>query len=468
MRKKWGIRKLLAAAVTGVIVAQAAFVPVMADEVDSVAEELETVAEEELEGVTEALGELEEIQKGITADFSVTGSLDAGEAGQFAVDANGQLIVGGGAESLSASVDLSGITIDCAQYFDGESVLLKIPGLPKVLSYKYAEDADENSLLAQIAGIDTINLINSALRLVRSEMDTEAMAKFSEELAAAIAEVMNTIEFAPADEKECTINGETVTCQGAQFTLTKDFAKELLDKVLAVHYPTGQTIEEYFDLVFAVSSKSEDETIPASVKEAIDQFLGQMPDFAVKVYMYEDAVAEIDLEAEGSVMAIQFRGNQIGYLNDEIAINLDGEDMAVLNMSVADTGFSAALTVQGEEMGSVAAEMTETGINASLIVQGTEIGTLTVDMTEGTFEINSAMLPAPITGKFAFDGEKLTLSGDIMGLQIEINIAEGGTPVKPEGDVLELSTMTQEDFQSITTALGSLFGGASAQMTPAA
>ena len=61
------------------------------------------------------------------------------------------------------------------------------------------------------------------------------------------------------------------------------------------------------------------------------------------------------------------------------------------------------------------------------------------------------------------DGDALTITADYEGLHISFSTKPGGTAVKPEGEVLELTEMTQEDFQVIGEALQSLTGGAVSQ-----
>ena len=124
-----------------------------------------------------------------------------------------------------------------------------------------------------------------------------------------------------------------------------------------------------------------------------------------------------------------------------IAVNVDGTDMAVMKIDFDDSGFKASLNVQGQDMGSLA-----------------------VNMTDMSFELNITGMPAPITGyvEYSEEGEPyIYLVCD--QLLVTIHLTETAFVEKPEGDVLDLTSMTEEDFNSLVESIGSIFGSVSVQ-----
>ena len=456
-KRNFGIRKLFAAAVTGVLVMQAAFVPVMADE-----EAIPDLGDIDIEALEEMPG-----LGSMTTDFEVTGTISAGELGDLELNVDGQIVADSDAkaQSLTGSFSTSGISYDFSEYFDGEAILLKIPGLPKVLSYNYHADP-AGTFLGELVGADTLNAVNHILQLSYAEAaDPEAMQQFGEELSAVFTDAMNQLAFEPAPEKECTIGGEAVTCQGLQAVISQDFVRELVDKLLGVSMPNGQTIQEYVDMLLALNVQdSTTSSTPASVSEAVESFLPQLPDLTFRMYMNEDGSmpVEFDLEAEDSTLALKLAGPAETPWS-EIAITVDDQEVANLLIEMAADGVRVSLTAEGEEVCAFEFTYGESGATATLYVQGNELGTLVIDVTNGTFELSSAFLPSAITGTFAVDGDALTITADYEGLHISFSTKPGGTAVKPEGEVLELTEMTQEDFQVIGEALQSLTGGAVSQ-----
>ena len=431
MKKTWnlGVRKLCAAAVIGMLAVQSAFVPVMADDAES-----ELPVFEDAEVYDDMIGAL---PQSVTADIEVSGTIPMGESGGTEMSASAQAV------------------------FDREAaILFKLPLFPKVIAYNYKSDLT-GSFLAQIAGEDNLQLINSALQLVTAQFDPEAMQAYADEITAVLSEIAGSVTFEEAPEKECSVGGEMVACQGMSIPLTKDFVKDALSKLVAVKYPNGQTIEEYFNLCLKVGGQDAEAGAPQTIEEAIDMMLAQLPeDMKLLVYMNPDGSfpAEIGLEMDGHLLALQFAGPAETPWT-EIVLAADGEEMGKLTVELTDNGALLTLNMQGEELGTLAVEVGESGFTAVLTVQGQEIGSLYVDVTEGTFEVTSDLLPTPITGTFGATEEGGFLTAEFMGFTISINVSEGGTVVVPEGEVLELNTMTEEEFNELSEGLSSLFGG---------
>ena len=456
MKKTWnlGVRKLCAAAVIGMLAVQSAFVPVMADDTES-----ELPVFEDAEVYDDMIGAL---PQSVTADIEVSGTIPMGESGGTEMSASAQAVFDreAAAHSVNGQVDLSGVTIEFAEYMDLESILFKLPLFPKVIAYNYKSDLT-GSFLAQIAGEDNLQLINSALQLVTAQFDPEAMQAYADEITAVLSEIAGSVTFEEAPEKECSVGGEMVACQGMSIPLTKDFVKDALSKLVAVKYPNGQTIEEYFNLCLKVGGQDAEAGAPQTIEEAIDMMLAQLPeDMKLLVYMNPDGSfpAEIGLEMDGHLLALQFAGPAETPWT-EIVLAADGEEMGKLTVELTDNGALLTLNMQGEELGTLAVEVGESGFTAVLTVQGQEIGSLYVDVTEGTFEVTSDLLPTPITGTFGATEEGGFLTAEFMGFTISINVSEGGTVVVPEGEVLELNTMTEEEFNELSEGLSSLFGG---------
>jgi hypothetical protein len=435
MRKSWKtrMRKVFAASMTAALVLSAAVIPAAADEADA-AGELDLAQAADIEAV------LTPVSANISAKSNGEEGTPLGGAGldinfDFAIDPNA------GAQSASGTLSMSGINMDFSEYADKDALLVKIPGIEKVLSFSFS-GIEADSVLGQMIGADQLEAFNHIMDLFKAEIgDPEAMQKYAEEFTAAINDIISQFTIESADPKEVTLGGETVTCNGMKTEITAQLAKDAVNKILGVTLPNGQTIAEYAQMLINLKAEGETQSLDA----VIDDFFADMPNMDFLMYMTDEgAPAELSLAVDGQTMAaLQFRGPQEATWT-EIAFVANGEDMAVLNVTPTEAGISAALTVQGQQM-----------------------GTLDVDLTNGTFALEA--MGYSFNGSFAAaeDGS-FVITVSAFGLDITVTATTGGTVTKPEGDVLELTTMTEEDFNAIAQSLGGLFGGMAPAAQPAA
>ena len=237
--------------------------------------------------------------------------------------------------------------------------------------------------------------------------------------------------------------GETKVLGGAKAVITKDNLADFLNGFLQVNLPNGQTMEEYMSSMInlgnSVNGYGESVNITQELQESISDF----PDFTASIYMDGETftgmnIAEVDLEAEGSVLAVQFRGTEIPYT--DIYLVADGETVGSLNTVV--NGNEAVISVNvGEGEGAMC------------------VATANINGETGEYSVSSPYLPSDITGQCSFDGNNVSMTANFMGLSISTRSYEGGTAEKPEGEILELTEMSAEDFQSIAGSLESVFSG---------
>ncbi len=430
MIKKWF--KTVCAAATAAALVMSAGTAVFAESADSTGE-LPVLGELDL-------SEVEASQTPMTMEIDVTGTVEAASLGEISLNVDAVAVAdpAAGAQSLTGSFSTSGINYSFAEYMDSEKVMLQIPGFPKVLSYNYTKDP-AGSPLAQIVGEDGVRMINNVLSLVGNTMaQGPEFAQYVSELNQVLTEQVAGIEFEPAPDKDCYVGESTVTCSGMQTTLTKEKAESFIDALLGVHYPNGQTFEEYFQMIYYFSESEE-----VDIRSEIHETLADMPDITLAVYTNEAVPVEICLSTKDSTaddtttVALQFRGEQIPFT--DIRLVSDDEEVGAVRTEIDGSSLNIAVTVSGE--------MT--------------VASIGFNMETGDFTVSTPYLPSPITGKIFADGETVTLSASYEGLSFECRAYPGGAASMPEGEVLELTELTEEELSAFASGLSSAVSGLS-------
>ena len=427
MRKKW-LKTALAAVTAAALTMSFGTAAVMAEE-------------SEASDVIDVMDDLGlDIPEGgsITSEISVSGALSALGDSEIQADILAVVDSDAAAQSMTGSVTISGMTLSFGEYFDADALVLQIPMLPKALSYNYNADP-EGTILAEMLGTSKpLDTINKYLLLIYKALSQDpACEAYAEELAEVFSSFAGSLEFGLADEKEVIVGDGTETASGMNAVITADAAADLANDLLAVTLPNGQTMEEYINAMADLGNyMNGDVEGGADISAIIADYLVDMPDMTATLYLDSDSnPREISLSAEDSAIALQFRGAEIPYT--DIAFAVDGEAIA-----------------------SAKVDITETGAEIALIVSDSEVAKISVDTSAGTFSVESEYLPETITGTISFDGDDMVLATDFMGLHIETRTYQGGEVTKPEGEALELTTMSAEDFQDIFSSISSLFGGA--------
>ncbi len=442
MMKKTGKRfgKFSAILMASALAVQTAFVPVMADDTVSdqaVAEEI-TADAEEIRQSFESM-----IPKGrMTSEISVEGAV----AG---VDLDiGLLSIAdteSGAAYASGDVSVNGSSMSVEAYMDEHHVDLGLQGLP-TMSYDYTEDPSD-TLLAQAVGADTLKAMNQVLSLIHSAYlggNPEAMANLSEEVAAIYADVMGQMQFAALPEKECLLGGEPVACQGVSTVITGELVADLINRMMDVTLPNGQTYREYMNMVLSLYSSQGLQGMPASVDEFVETYKA-LPEIGLEIYVTETGVpVECTLTAEDSSLQIQLRGPADAPWS-EIAYLMDGTEMAVITTDVTDS------------------DVTVTAASGD-----TTVAELVIGLDDMSFVLSTIALPASIMGNIEFDDEAVVINAAYDALSITARMYQGGTVEEPsdEGGI-KLNELTEEEFNEVFTNLGALFGSFTASDTAA-
>lgn len=390
------------------------------------------------------LGSLSELEgadiemPAMTTEIKISGSIPAESLGDLEINADLKVTAdpSAGAQSLTGTVSTSGVSYSLAGYFDDSCLMVQIPGLPKVLSYNFNSDA-ASSPLAQMVGVKPLETINKYLQLLSKSMnDKDAAIAYTEQLAQCFMNAVNNLEIGTADEKECIVGSGTKVLPGMSAKITKDTIASFANEFLQVTLPNGQSMEEYIKMMAEFANSMDGDDSEVDVTAYLQSMINELPDFTGSVYMDESMPREISLEAEGSVVALQFRGEEIPFTD-------------------------IYLVTDDEVVGSVITELTETGLTSNIFVgdgeEAMNIATVTFNAETYEYSISTPYLPGEITGQFQMEGNTFTCTANYQGLSIEISAYEGGEVTKPEGEVLELTEMSGEDFQAISQSLGSLF-----------
>ena len=405
--KMW--KKAGATALAAAMALQMAFVPVLADEADAGAAD----------------------PQGITADVTISGDMNGTE-----LTADIQLIVDQAAmaESLTGSVDLAGMSLEISQYLDQEGLLLKLPLADKVLSFSFSSGFD-SPFLSSVLGEDNVSTLQDILG-VGGLPDFQGL---SDSVSAVVSEALSSVEMTAVDAKDCQVGEETVSCPGTSMVLTGEILKDAAEKILAIEVAGGKTVKDLIEKGSALSDSVPD--IDGLLEE-----LGQLEAVTVTAYLNESYPAEIDIAGPSDTnLSIELRGPADMPYSD-IRVLADGTELVSAVTVVSDDGVIAfTLTAQGEVVAS-----------------------FELDMANGTYSLDAQGLPAPISGTFGFTEDGIAFTADVMGFEVNVNAYAGGTAVKPEGDVLDLNSASQEDIQDALGGLLSMFGMSSSSEDMAA
>ena len=415
MRKMW--RKGIVSAAAAALLIQSLAVPAAAD-------------------ATISFGDTDSsVPSVFSADITVNGNLEIPDGGELDLEGNFTVAVDreAGAESVSGTVATSGMTMNFNQYLDENALLLKIPFVSKVLSYSYREPV--SSPIADPYVQKLFNGFNSILQLYYAEMfDEEAMQAFGEELMAAYGDFFSTIEFTPAPKKNCMIGGEPVLCDGVQTVIDADLIRDFVNRLMPVTLPHGQTVEDYYNMVLDISDQYDE--IEGDVHDVLEDALAEMEDeFTLFIYLRKTdsgaytGPAEISLTANGSTLALEFRGGAKNPYSEIALVDSYDEyrdELALVNIEqIGDNAWRCALTFEGEQ----AAVLT---LNSDL-----------------SWELMVNGLEGPVTGNFAMEDGAAVINAAYQNFTVSIRAHEGGEVVKPEGTVFELSTATEEELESL-------------------
>ncbi len=426
MRKKW-IKTACAAFMTAALTLSFGTAAFASDEVSGLLDSLTALEEGDLSTAS---------MPTVTAEVTVSGNIQAESVGDMSIDAKITTVSDAAANqhSVSGYVSASGISVNFGGYFDQDQIMVQIPGLPKILTYDYKADP-ASTLLGQAVGVETLGAINKYLELIANSGNLEAAQKMGEDLIACFQNAAGKLMFGQADAKECIVGGETKMCEGMKALITKDAVAGFLNDFLAVSLPNGQTMEEYMNMIASLADSATYGSSTTDIVGQLQQAVESFPEMTASVYTDAGTPVEIDLEAEGSVLSLQFRGAEIPYTDTYL---------------VAD----------GEVVGCVIAEINGSTVTANVYAgdKGTmNVATCTVNIETGEYSISTPYLPSDITGQFTVDGDAVVVTANFMGLNISIRTFEGGEVVKPEGETLELTQMTEEDLESLGTSLASAF-----------
>lgn len=374
-----------------------------------------------------------------SADITVNGNLEIPDAGELDLEGSFTVAVDqeAGCQSVSGTVSTSGMSMTFNQYFDEEAVLVKIPFVSKVLSYRYRDPV--TTPIADPYTAKMFNAINSILQLYYAELfEEEAMQAFGEEIIAAYSDFFSSIEFEPAPKKDCMVGGEPVSCSGVQTVIDADLMMDFMDRMMPVTLPNGMTMEEYYNMLLDISD--EYDTDSRDIRQVLEDAFEEMEEgMTLCIYLRTTdsgaftGPAEVSLSAEGETVALQFRGPaenpfaEIALVEDDEEYQYH-EELAVLNIEQASDGaWKCTLSVEGEQ----AAVLT---VNSDL-----------------SWELMIAGLADPVTGNFAMEDGAFVINAAYQNFTMSIRAHEGGEVVKPEGTIFELSTATEEELESLFT-----------------
>ena len=361
-----------------------------------------------------------------------------------------------GAQSLDGTVDISGIQLDIAEYWDADKLMVAVPLINKVLSYNYSS-VPASGYLAENIGTDYIELVNSYLQTEYSTIfgGGNLFSSYEEGIVDAFTTSLSSLSMTTVTKDDLT--GMEITADGA-------FMADLYDNVMAVQgddgVAFGDAIADYANSFAALAELTGSDI--SDITDTVDAIvnahdtIASMPAVTLDVYVNDASMpAEISLTIEGSTLSLQFLGENETSWTD-IVLAVDDEAIAELTTTISDNGADVVLSADGTEYAAFSYAMSEDSMNIELSAEGESVFAFTVN-ADSSYSLDIPSIGIPITGTILDNGLSFNID-DVLSGQITVDVADGGTAQMPEGDAVDLSTATEEELNEVISTVASLFG----------
>ena len=199
--------------------------------------------------------------------------------------------------------------LDFLANLDDEQLCASIPMLTdNLLVYNYKEEKGGN--LVDLLGADGVASIDAALRELTSK---EEQNRAAQEILSVIYDEYKTLDI---KKEEFIVDGSVRKCNGYEFTVTEDELLQVMDGV-----------KEVYDAYYGGAADALKLKLGDDFSQLRDRACS-MGDINVKVYVYQNKLAAVVMEAENSDTAFRllFKGGEYRMQNLELlAEDLEGE-----------------------------------------------------------------------------------------------------------------------------------------------
>ncbi len=352
------------------------------------------------------------------------------EASMYGVGGNVDFLIAADSKNAKvyteATLDAAGIKESLQFYFDENKIQLALPDLcDKVMEYNVGGKNDgflaeliEDETDATMKDVDTF--ITTAAKLC---MEKE---EYNDAVGKNMLKVFKDVKIENADKKEFEIDGKDRKCKGYTVTITHDNIEAMLQAVKDAYVDVyGDDLDAFADALEALTGESidADDILDETFGDEIDDF----DDIEVVFYIYDKKLAAICADIDGTDASIEFRGGDTR--TSEIVVVADDEEVLVKKSELDGTTESGEIEVEDE-----------TVLEYSYDKKSGEFEIEVDDMEfDGTFLVNK---DKKVTIKY---------SGDIDGMNIDLtcDITKGAKFGKIKGDVFDLGTASEDDFEDL-------------------
>ena len=337
--------------------------------------------------------------------------------------------------SINGKVEYYDTKMDFHEYMDEDGMLVSIPKIyPDVFGYYFNEETD--GYITEVLGDDFFEALDDLC--VTSMNDMAAGARMRADYLTVFKDNYDALEFENADKAVFQIEGKDVTCKGYKTTLTEENVGGCLEQLSEVYDSYNKnTIRDLKTMLKELGMDADeiadlDDNVFDTWRDEIDD----MPDLDVTFYIYKDRLAAVvvtgtdetgDMECD-----VEFRGGTTPTQNTFITYTLN-DDSAMLKI-LGKTEDSVEKTkivevVEGEKK-------TLASIDYDYKNKELEVET---DETSFTAEIDNS------------DKGLVVAMTDIndTGAELKLTLKRGSNIKKPEGDIFDIGTASEEDLYDL-------------------
>lgn len=342
------------------------------------------------------------------------------------VEVNGSIGVDRSKGKLGADVEVSAKGIDekVQIYYDKNMVQVAVPEIFDEI-FEYDSTKSNDGMLSDLieentkGDIDDLNTLVSGLGEIMQGSSAYSKALRKEMLKAA-----KELEIKKISADSFEIDGKQRKCKGYEVTITKEFLKAVksgLENAQEDAY--GET---YKKILKAIENLSGEEISELADYDFVDDAIDELKNVEIEVYLYKGKLAAI-------------KSSDLGKLK----IEFNGGSTRTSNMVVKAAGVTI-LERESEIKGKV-----EKG---TISVMGEGEIEYSYDMSSGKVELDG-LDDISLTLKANGSGAVISLEYDEEDVDFTIEIKKGSRIQKLQGDILDIGSMDEDDFEEYVEEL---------------
>lgn len=346
--------------------------------------------------------------------------------------------------SVNGKVEYSGVSVDFHEYMDEDGLLISVPKqYPDVFGYYFNEEKD--GYAADILGNKFFDAFDDLC--LTSMNDMAASAKMSADYLQVLKENYDALEFVNAPKATFQIEGKDVSCKGYTTTLTEENVDACLDELSEVYDTYNKnTIDDVKTMCKELGLDDEDlKDFDCNAFDSLKDEIDGMPDLDVTFYIYKNRLAAVVVtgtdETGDMELDVEFRGGTTPTQNTFITYGLNGD--------------SGTLKILGK---------TEDSVEKTKIVEvydgeKTTLASINYDYANKELEIETDDGDIMATIDNSDKGLIIDMEDLYSASTLKLTLKRGSNIKKPEGDVFDIGTASEDDFYDLVYDIQDLTRG---------